>query len=251
MGGINFNTGGGSSFDPANPGPIGGTTPSTGAFTRLTVAQGTLTDPVTGLSLTATWNDAADTFRGLEFVVTDTASAAGSTPMRIMGGAAGTTELFTVFKNGTIAAGVVGNFPTYGLVGIEAGMGFRANSPTFWSNGVNMTEFQSNELRSGSGVDISWTAEAGPAAVSDLRLRRGGPGTLQLARDHATTPTAQRIQAHGVTTGTGASLTLGGGSGDTKGDVILDGGNRSVYIASPSATEIRDILISHGLMAAS
>lgn len=34
-------------------------------------------------------------------------------------------------------------------------------------------------------------------------------------------------------------------------NVMLNGDNRSAYIASPTNTEIRDILISHGLMAAS
>jgi hypothetical protein len=52
MGGINFNPGGGSSFDPANPGAIGGTTPNTGAFTALTVPIGNLgTTTAAGLIL--------------------------------------------------------------------------------------------------------------------------------------------------------------------------------------------------------
>ncbi len=46
-------------------------------------------------------------------------------------------------------------------------------------------------------------------------------------------------------------MEIAGGTGSVaRGAVTLNGGNRSVYIASPSATEIRDILISHGLMAA-
>jgi hypothetical protein len=228
MGGINFNTGGVSSFDPANPGPIGAGTPSTGAFTRLSVAQGTLTDPVTGLNLTATWNDAADTFRGLEFVVTDTASAAGSTPIRVMGGAAGTTQLFGLSKSGGLSV------PLLGVAGFSPGGG---GYDFGCVNGRFTGQIQSD----------------GPIlfGVSAFLNLVGASNTLRLGANHPTTPTAQRIQAHGVGVGTGASLTLGGGSGDTKGDVILDGGNRSVYIASPSATEIRDILISHGLMAAS
>jgi hypothetical protein len=75
---------------------------------------------------------------------------------------------------------------------------------------------------------------------------------LQLGTLHATTPTAQTIRAHGVTTGTGASLTLQGGSGSVvRGNVVLHGGNRAAYDSHPSTTVIRDILISHGLMAAS
>lgn len=38
---------------------------------------------------------------------------------------------------------------------------------------------------------------------------------------------------------------------DPTGNIVLAGANRAAYDASPSATTIRDILISHGLMAAS
>jgi hypothetical protein len=38
---------------------------------------------------------------------------------------------------------------------------------------------------------------------------------------------------------------------DPTGNIVLAGANRATYDASPSATTIRDILISHGLMAAS
>jgi len=79
----------------------------------------------------------------------------------------------------------------------------------------------------------------------------GATNSIQMGANHASTPSAQTLKAHNVTTGTGASLELAGGTGSVgRGNVTLNGGNRSAYIASPSATEIRDILISHGLMAA-
>jgi hypothetical protein len=249
-------------FDPANPGPIGAGTPSTINATRLSVAQGTLTDPVTGINLSATWNDAADTFRGLEFVVTDTASAAGSTLFRILGGAAGTTELLRILKSGKIEAIPQSfNMPTFGAIDFpNHGISFSGGFPCLMAQNqeavgsvftnVNGTSRSLGCVQAlhivGFGVFGSGTGFGGNVILTNY-----APNELTIGALHATTPTAQRIQAHGVTTGTGASLTLGGGSGDTKGDVILDGGNRSVYIASPSATEIRDILISHGLMAAS
>ena len=246
MGGINFNTGGGSSFDPANPGPIGGTTPNTGAFTTLTVAQGTLTDPVTGINLTATWNDAADTFRGIDIQITNTASAAASTLFRA---SVSGTQRIAINSRGAILSS-----PEF-ADGIDLILE-RDTSRRIYSNaaaclqvcGVSFHDAFGMGLRSGEA--IAWNT-SNTVTSGDLLLRRGAAATLQLGTNHATTATAQRIQAHGVTTGTGANLTLGGGSGDTKGNVILDGGNRSAYIASPSATEIRDILISHGLMAAS
>lgn len=104
-----------------------------------------------------------------------------------------------------------------------------------------------------SGFTIEWTAGPSPTTQPDLIVGRGGAAaTLQLGRNHATTPTKQCLKAHNVTTGAGGSLEIAGGTGSVaRGAVTLNGGNRSIYIASPSATEIRDILISHGLMAAS
>jgi hypothetical protein len=45
-------------------------------------------------------------------------------------------------------------------------------------------------------------------------------------------------------------ITEAAGTG-TRRNIMLNGANRAAYDASPSATTIRDILISHGLMAAS
>ena len=54
------------------------------------------------LSGSQTWNNAGVTCRGIEHAVADTNSAAGSTLMRLLGGATGVTEKFTVDKNGTL-----------------------------------------------------------------------------------------------------------------------------------------------------
>jgi hypothetical protein len=233
---------GGSSFDPANPGPIGGTTPSTINATRIIIAQGTLTDPVAGLSLSATWNDAADTFHVDDADVTDTASSAASTLLRRR---VGGVTMFELRKNGFLSVG--------GTVAAGAGIGPRSNGLQLLSAGVAVAEIFSTGIGLNMSGTLAWTGSSGVAAARDTFFGRGGSaGVFQLGENHATTPTAQRIQAHGVTTGTGAPMTIAGGSGSAgQGDVILEGGNRSVYIASPSATEIRDILISHGLMAAS
>jgi hypothetical protein len=205
MGGINFNTGGVSSFDPANPGPIGAGTPSTGAFTRLSVAQGTLTDPVTGLNLTATWNDAADTFRGLEFVVTDTASAAGSTPIRVMGGAAGTTQLFGLSKSGGLSV------PLLGVAGFSPGGG---GYDFGCVNGRFTGQIQSD----------------GPIlfGVSAFLNLVGASNTLRLGANHPTTPTLQTIKAHDVTTGTGADLLLSGGTGSVANGMVRIGAHSAI-----------------------
>lgn len=65
-------------------------------------------------------------------------------------------------------------------------------------------------------------------ASDDVKLGRGGAAaTLQLGVDHATTATAQTIKAHNVTTGSGASLTLCGGTGSIAGGSVILGASAS------------------------
>lgn len=232
---------GATSFDPTNPGEIGGGTPNIGNFTKLSMTQGVLTDPTPAISISATWNDAADTFHLDDADVTDTTSGANSTLLRRR---VGGIDMFRIQKNGRVynRSGIFEaefgyQFYSYGtsVLQVDAGLGvlasasfpIRVNDPDYfgWYNG-------------GSGQ-------------SDLRLYRAAAATLQLGPTNATTPTAQRIQAHNVTTGTGADLTLGGGIGSvTNGDVILDGGNRATYSAADFtvAPSLTRSLVSHGLM---
>ena len=53
-----------------------------GASAPLTLASGTLTDPSTALTITQTWNDAADTFVAASIAITNTASANDSVLLR-------------------------------------------------------------------------------------------------------------------------------------------------------------------------
>jgi hypothetical protein len=69
----------------------------------LTLASGTITSS-TPWNWTQTWNAAGVTFRGVEYVFTETASAAASTYARWLGGAAGTTVEFAINKGGTVLA---------------------------------------------------------------------------------------------------------------------------------------------------
>lgn len=77
-------------------GVLGVTTPIRGVL----VTQAALTADAQALSTTATWNNAGVTFVHWKAVITDTASAAGSLPIQILGGAAGSTSLFTLSKTG-------------------------------------------------------------------------------------------------------------------------------------------------------
>ena len=71
----------------------------------LTPAQGTITTDLQAISTSATWNAAGVTFTHWKGVITDTASAAASNALQLLGGAAGTTNLFSVRKDGRITIG--------------------------------------------------------------------------------------------------------------------------------------------------
>ena len=213
---------------------------------KLALAGGTMTGALgiaagglltAALSGSQTWNNIGTVCRGMEFAITDTNSAAGSTLLRLLGGAAGTTVMFEVDKNGNVKVG--GNPIAF------------SNTGGFTSYGAQIVFFDATDFGlfanltfsggSSSGLRIKW---------SDLILGRGAAATLQMGINHASAPTDQVIKAHDVTTGTGAGLTLSGGLGSVaNGAVVLNGGNRAAYDASPSTSIIRDILISHGLMA--
>jgi hypothetical protein len=59
----------------ASPDPIGSSVPNTGAFTTLSANNGTLTASAPVLTLAQTWNASGTTFTGLNFALTNTASA--------------------------------------------------------------------------------------------------------------------------------------------------------------------------------
>ncbi len=126
------------------------------------------------------------------------------------------------------------------------------NRLCFFTQGENTIYAGYNEFRFGATVYLEWGSSAATSGARTILSGGLADATLQMGKNHATTPTDQCLKAHNVTTGTGASMEIAGGTGSVaRGNVTLNGGNRSAYIASPSATEIRDILISHGLMAAS
>lgn len=71
--------------------PIGSTTRNTGAFTTLNATNGTITASAPVLTLSQTWNNAAVTFTGLDYTITDTNSNSGS---RLWDFKVGTTSVF-------------------------------------------------------------------------------------------------------------------------------------------------------------
>jgi hypothetical protein len=209
---------------------------SSPTFAGLTLSAGTLTAS-TPFAFSQTWNNSGVTFDGLTFDVTNTASGASSLLANFR---VGGSSIFRLARNGSVQIAGTSSFETY------SAFGSTRSWLVFDGGGSNV----SMQFGSNGSINFNTASDAGSAG---LNLRYGGSvGVLQLGTLHATTPTAQTIRAHGVNTGTGASLTLQGGSGSSaRGNVVLHGGNRAAYDAAPSTTVVRDILISHGLMAAS
>jgi len=153
--------------------------------TTLALAAGTLTTAVGPQTWTETRNAAGVTFPGLKYVITDTASAAGSLAMQILGEANGTTNLLSLSKGGR---------------GIFGGQVSSRNSAAGF-------EF---EDRSGSGGLWQWYATSNVA-----RLYNGTADTISITADGAfrlgsTDTSLSRISAGVTGVGTGAAGSFAG-----------------------------------------
>ena len=180
---------------------------------------------LSALSITQTWNTTGVP-TALLVDVTDTASDMNSLLADFK---VGGVSKFFVRKDG------VGSFNVAGSITFNTGAFF------LWAGAGGIAGSTNGEFdffRSGYSAST--------------KLVVPSSNVLQIGQNHATAATAQTIKAHDVTTGTGADLVLAGGTGSVaNGNVVLNGANRAPYDAAPIATTIRDILISHGLMAAS
>ncbi len=145
----------------------------------LTVTQGTLTADAQALSTTATWNAAGVTFTHWKAVITDTASAAGSKPINILGGAAGATTLFSVDKSGAVVAGA--NITT-GDTFVVPAAGVYANISrgrlSFPSDGA--LTFSNNALAASATLTLpTGTTNVVPVVASDPATRKVGATNAQ------------------------------------------------------------------------
>lgn len=192
-----------------------------------------MTTPV--YNILDTWNDAGVTYAGIKLNVTNTASNAASKLIDLQVG--GSTK-FNVDRNGQIYAG-------YGLSLAQAAI---------WADYPNALQLSANS-------QLSWsTGATGIGASAALRLALDA--TAVLAQRNGTAAQTYRVYetytdasnySRGYIKASSTSVEVGSeaaGTG-TKRNIVLNGANRAAYDASPSATTIRDILISHGLMAAS
>jgi hypothetical protein len=168
------------------------------------------------LNLVTTWNTSG-TVTAIKLNVTDTASNAASLLLDLQKGG---TSVFKVDKAGAIT--------TTG-VSLTLGTGATINFASY----LNLTLSGSNKFGIGGSVNTSYQTLRTSGASSYLELNGNvallgsASTTLQLGADHATTPTAQTIKAHNVTTGSGADLILQGGTGSSgDGKVYFVGSNR-------------------------
>jgi hypothetical protein len=131
--------------------PATGTAALRGTANVFTAAQtinaGTLT--TAALTLSQTWNNAGVTCRGLEVSVTNTNSAADSTLFRVLGGAAGTSMLFNIDKNGWL------NGPTGATMVIAPASG--SNLALYATGGSNV-QFYSSLVLAESGHLVCGTS---------------------------------------------------------------------------------------------
>ena len=140
---------------------IGGTTAAAG----LTITGGTITANSNPFLVTTTRNAAGTTFdAAIKAVITDTASAAGSLALQVLGGAAGATNLISVSKLGILSTGA----------GISSGGGFT----TATSNTGFQVNYHINGASLGSLAILGWTVGDNTASSADTTFSRISAGLI-------------------------------------------------------------------------
>ena len=204
----------------------------TPTFAGLTISAGTITASAP-VSLTQTWNNAAVAFTGLRFNATNTSSSASSLLLDLQTDG---TSRFRVARNGSPQVA--------GTTALECYSSFGGTRTwlVFDGGGGN----PSMQFSQGGSIAFNNASDAGGNGAT---LRYGGAvGTLQLGTNNATIPTAQTVKAHNVTTGTGASLTLAGGTGSSAGGsvILATSATTGAPVAALTVNASQDITLGDG-----
>lgn len=154
----------------------------------LAIAAGTATTDVNALNVTQTWNAAGVTFTAIKHVITDTASANGSLAFQILGGASGTTNIFSIDRAGSVAVGnvtnslVAGQLCTANSVRVAAGASFFWNTRSILqSPSDGIIQMYNNAGSAGCALDfLESTAPSGTANTARLFAQDNGAGKTQL-----------------------------------------------------------------------
>jgi len=176
----------------------------------LNITAGTATSSTPPLNITQAWNNAAVTFRGLEFAATNTSSNASSTLIRLLGGASGTTQAFAVTAStGSATFGASSNSATITLQG--------SDRSAVASLGAFGNEFRLTNLQLGTTnpslrfTDANAVIRYGTIygeTTDVLALRNGSGGTTGAAWELLEmtapgTPSADRFRVYAEDNGSG------------------------------------------------
>jgi len=211
----------------------------------LTALSLTGSQATSSLDIVATWNTTG-TPTALKVNVTDTASDAASLFLDFQIGGA---SKYNINKVGSCSGGTYSD-GGYTLSGGAARFStWKPNSSADFEISQEEIANYKPSIKFVSMGRIVWSSN-NDWCNDTLKSVLDSPSaaTFRLGQDHATTPTAQTLKAHNVTTGTGADLTLSGGTGSVaNGNVILYGGNR-VAMTAISNIELYQSLFNHGLL---
>lgn len=204
---------------------FGGTSAGTAvAGCGLSIPAGTATTDVQALSATQTWNASGVTFTGWKFTITDTASASGSLAMQILGGASGTTNLFSVSKGGNIdttgnVTAVNATFTYYNFTGNRGYMQAPSDGVwTFLSNaGTTFGRLQFGGITSSFPAIKRSSATlavrlADDSADADLQLRATQHNGITFANVPGTPVAGMTVYITDSSTATWGATIAGGGA---------------------------------------
>jgi hypothetical protein len=153
------------------------------------------------IDLAGTWNTSGSPTL-IKANVTNTASGASSKLIDLQ---KNSTSCFSVSDDGT--SSYIRGRDNSGILAYVYSVQIQVGGYSY----LNVRNIGSTELVNGGYLAFA------PTFIADTWLKRKTAASLGLGETHATTPTAQYLSAHNVTTGTGASLTLSGGTGSVAG----------------------------------
>lgn len=191
---------------------------------KLVVNSGTLTAS-TPLTLSQTWNNGAVTFGGARVIITDTASGASSLPFEVLGGAAGSTSLASVRKDGVLQVLAEIRSPLFST---------RSNSGSYVlgsAEDVVITREAANHLALRNGANAQnlsvFNNYVSPSVYERGRFGWSGSNVLQIGTEHVGGVARElHLQTNGTT-----RVTIAAANGDvtTTGNLTLGGG---IYLAT-------------------
>ena len=157
--------------------------------TLLTVSQLPLTgaESNSAVNLSTTWNTTGNP-SALKLVITDTASGASSKAFEVLGGAAGTTALFSVSKAGGVGVSgkLLSSVPyssTSANVAIgdsSGGISFSSGGSYFASGGNSLASIASLGLLVSSSKYLAFSGGSADGVAADTILLRDAANTLAL-----------------------------------------------------------------------